>query len=403
MIKLGVIREGKVPPDLRVPLSPKQCVEVQEKYPHVKIKVQTSPIRAFKDVEYTDLGIEVVKDLSDCDFIIGVKEVNVEDLIPNKKFLFFSHTFKQQPYNRELLKAILKNNIQLIDYEVMTNPSGTRLIGFGRYAGIVGTYNGFLSYGLKTKTYQLKPANKCADRQEMEAELKKVKLPSSTKVVLTGFGRVGRGAREIMALVNIKEVTPDAYLNEEFPYPVFTHIDSKAYNKRKTDGKFDKKEFYANPSVYESDFVKFLENSDLYIACHYWNSKAPFLFTRNDLKQNNRIQAVADISCDINGPIASTIRPSKIADPIYGYNPETGKEDDYTKKGVIAVMAIDNLPCELPKDASIDFGNELIANIFDSLFVSDPDKMIYRASETTLHGELNEPFKFLEDYVAGKA
>lgn len=402
MIKLGVIREGKVPPDKRVPLSPEQCVEVEKKYPNVKVKVQSSEIRAFKDEEYTALGIEVVHDISDCDIIIGVKEVNIEDLIPNKKFIFFSHTFKKQPYNRDLLNAIIDKNIQLIDYEVMTQKNGRRLIGFGRYAGIVGCYNGFLTYGQKSGAYTLKAAHACEDRIEMEGELKKVKLAPNTKIVLTGYGRVGKGAREIMALVDVKEVSPEEYLSEEFDYPVFTHIDVQEYNVRKSDGQFDKKEFYTDPKDYKSTFPNFLNASDMYIACHYWDSRAPFLYTREDAKSFDRLAVVADISCDIDGPVASTIRPSKIADPIYGYNAKTEGEDDYKKDGVIAVMAVDNLPCELPKDASVDFGNELINNIFDSLFTEDKDGIIYRASETILEGKLNEPFEYLEAYLAGK-
>ncbi|MCB0478111.1 MAG: alanine dehydrogenase [Crocinitomicaceae bacterium] len=401
-MKLGIIREGKVPPDMRVPLSPQQCVQVQEKYPHVKIKVQTSPIRAFKDEEYTNLGIEVVEDISDCDIIMGVKEVNLDDLIPSKKFLFFSHTFKLQPYNRKLLQEIIKQKIQLIDYEVMTTPKGRRLIGFGRYAGIVGCYNGFLTYGKKTGKYDLKPANQCADRKEMEGELKKIQLESNAKILLTGHGRVGKGAREIIDQLDIKEVSAEDYLSKEFDHPVFAHIDVHYYNVRKSDGGFDKKEFYNDPSGYESTFPKFLAKTDMYIACHYWDSDAPFLFTREDAKELNRTKVVADISCDIDGPIASTIRPSKIADPIYGYDPQTESEADFKKEGVIAVMAVDNLPCELPKDASIDFGNELLANIFDSLFVEDKDEVIYRASETTLEGKLNEPYEYLQDYLEGK-
>ena len=391
MIKLGIIKEGKTPPDKRVPLSPSQCIQVLEKYPNVEIKVQKSEIRAFKDEEYAALGIEVVEDISDCDIIIGVKEVNLEDLIPNKKFLFFSHTYKLQPYNRQLLQAIIEKKIQLIDYEVMTEKSGRRLIGFGRYAGIVGCYNGFLTYGIKTNSYSLKPANQCEDRVEMEAELKKVKLSPNTKIVLTGFGRVGKGAREIMDLVDIKEVSPEEYLTKEFDTPVYTHIDVEQYNQRKSDHGFDKTEFYDNPEGYESTFPRFLDISDMYIACHYWDSRAPYLFTKSDIAKTEKTKVVADISCDIDGPVASTIRPSKIQ-----------SEDDYTQDGVIAVMAVDNLPCELPKDASEDFGSELISKIFDSLFNEDSDGIIYRASETTLDGELNTPFAYLEDYLKEK-
>src|SRR5690554_3378963 len=220
--KIGIIKEGKRPPDERVPLSPEQCLRVMEEYPDVEIKVQKSPIRAFKDEEYADLGIKVVDELNDCDIIMGVKEVNIEDLIPNKHFFFFSHTLKEQPYNRKLLQAIIENKIQLTDYEALKNKKEERIIGFGRYAGIVGCYNAFLTYGLKHSLYTLKPAHQCEDRKEMEDELSKVKLLKDTKIVITGLGRVGHGALEIINLLPITEVSPDEFLNHTFDGPVFT-------------------------------------------------------------------------------------------------------------------------------------------------------------------------------------
>lgn len=399
-IILGVIREGKVPPDKRVPLTPAQCVEVQNKYPHVKVLVQPSPIRAIKDSEYEAAGIELSDDMTLCDILIGVKEVNKEDLIPGKKYMFFSHTFKEQPYNRTLLQEILDKKIQLIDYEVMTNPPGKRIIGFGRYAGIVGCYNGFLTYGLKHNLYNLKPANQCDDRAEMEGELSKVNLPANTKIVLTGWGRVGNGAREIVEKLGLKEVSSEAFLNETFDEAVYTQLDVTEYNAKKDGSEFSKRDFYNDGSEFKSTFDNYLRVADMYVACHYWDASAPFIFTREDLKAEGvKTTVVADISCDIDGPVACTIRPSTIADPIYGYNPITEKEDDYTKAGVIAVMAVDNLPCELPKDASKDFGGELLNNIFDGLFNEDVDGIIERASETDLNGELMPDFAYLEDYL----
>ena len=228
-MKIGIIREGKTPPDKRVPLTPKQCIEVVEKFPGTEVVVQSSPIRKITDAEYVNAGVRVVEDVSDCDILLGVKEVNKEDLIPNKKYLFFSHTFKKQPYNRDLLIEILKKKIQLIDYEVLTDINGQRLIGFGKYAGIVGTYNGFLTFGKKHKLYDLKPANQCEDRIEFEKELKKVILPNDFKLVLTGYGRVGHGAREVINLLNIKEVNPKDFLNNEFNSPVFTQLNVEDY------------------------------------------------------------------------------------------------------------------------------------------------------------------------------
>ena len=402
-IKIGLIREGKVPPDHRVPLTPKQCKSIQAIYPNVEIVVQPSPIRAYKDEEYAAEGMKLNEDLSSCDIIMGVKEVNISDLIPNKKFLFFSHTLKKQPYNRDLLVAILEKKIQLIDYETIKNKQNKRVIGFGRYAGIVGAYNGFRAMGLKTGLFDIKPANKCADRKEMEAEMSKIVLPENTKIVLTGFGRVGHGAREIIDILPIKEVTPDEFMKNKFNEPVFTHLEVEDYYGRKDGKPFDKSEFYSNPELYKSTFTRFLPEMDMYIPCHFWSNRSPFIITREDLKKENvRLSVVADISCDIDGPVACTIRPSKIADPIYGYDPISETEVDFTTKGAIAVMAVDNLPCELPLDASEDFGNELMRHVLPALLKEDPDNMIARASETTADGQLTEYYSYLQNYVDGK-
>jgi saccharopine dehydrogenase (NAD+, L-lysine-forming) len=398
--KIGIIREGKVPADFRVPLTPDQCERIQSEYPQVEIVVQPSPIRSFSDNQYTEKGIIVHEDLSACDLIMGVKEVPVSALIPNKRFMFFSHTIKKQSYNKKLLQEILAKKIQLIDYEVLKNKVGKRLIGFGRYAGIVGCYNGFRAFGLKNNLYTLKKATECHDRKELEEELKKVILPPNTKVVATGFGRVGFGAREILHLLPIMEVAPNEYLSKEFNQAVFTHLEVGDYYAHNEGNEFDKKEFYTNPTNFKSILPTYIDQSDMYVACHFWSNKSPNLLTKEDLqKENLRLKVVADISCDIAGPIASTLRPSTIADPIYGYNPKTAEETDYRQDGTITVMAVDNLPCELPKDASEDFGNDFIQFILPTFFNGDPDNIIGRGSETTLDGKLTDGFAYLQEYV----
>jgi saccharopine dehydrogenase (NAD+, L-lysine forming) len=400
-IRIGVIKEGKVPPDFRTPLTPAQCKVLKTMYPQAEVVVQSSPIRTFSDQEYRDQGIDVVDDLFDCDIILGVKEVPIPALIPNKTFLFFSHTIKKQPYNRELLQSILDQKIRLIDYEVIKDKYRTRLIGFGRYAGIVGCYNGFLTYGLKHGAYSLKPAHECQDRKEVEEELKKVVLPTNFRCLVTGFGRVGHGAKEIIDLLPIKEVSPEEYLTQTFNEPVYCQLEAADYYRNQAGG-FDKAAFYANPSDYTSILTQYAASSDMYIPCHYWDNKAPVLLTQQDFIQHARLKVVADISCDIAGPIACTIRPSKIGNSIYGWNPSTNEECDFSLPEAVAVMAVDNLPCELPKDASEDFGSELLKHVFPRLLGDDPDQIIYRASETTFDGTLNEPFLYLSDYLAGK-
>lgn len=400
-VRLGIIREGKVPHDHRVPLTPKQCKTVEAQYPEVKIIVQPSEIRCFKNEEYSELGIEVNEDLSSCDIIMGVKEVNTEDLIPNKKFLFFSHTIKKQSYNRKLLKAILDKKIQLIDYEILKDKFNKRIIGFGRYAGIVGCYNGFRALGLKTGLYELKPAHKCEDRREMEGELSKVVLPSDIRVVLTGWGRVGNGAREVIDLLPITEVSPSEFLNKQFDMAIYTHLDVEDYYQPKDGSEFVKNDFYTHPEKYTSILDSFIKKgATMYIPCHFWSSQSPYLLTNDTLKEEGlKLKVIADISCDIKGPIASTIRASKISDPMYGYDPQTETETDFMDENAIVVMAVDNLPCELPKDASEDFGNELIRNVFPPLFREDPDNIIARGSETDLEGNLTQGFEYLSDYV----
>ncbi|MFA7274492.1 MAG: NAD(P)-dependent oxidoreductase [Crocinitomicaceae bacterium] len=400
-IKIGILREGKTPPDKRVPFTPQQCSKVVNTFSGLEIVVQPSPIRAFSDEEYQEAGIQLQEDLSDCDILMGVKEVNVQDLIPNKKFLFFSHTIKKQKYNRHLLQAILNNKIQLIDYELLKNNDRKRITGFGRFAGIVGAYNAFYAYGLKTKRFELKRAKDCFDREEMESELAKVNFEANTKIVITGFGKVGYGAQEIMDLIPIMEVGPEEFLTQKFDEPVFTHLETSDYYCRKSDGSFDKSDFYKNPQEYISCLHRYIETADLYMACHFWNNLSPKLLTQEDLKKAKNLKVVADISCDINDPIASTLRSSTIADPLYGYNAENHVEADWQLDENIVVMAVDNLPCELPKESSEDFGNQLINNILPHLLTGDKDGIIYKGSETTIDGKLNEDYGFLQDYVDG--
>ncbi len=396
-MKLGVIKEGKVPPDKRVPLTPKQCAFLKQKF-SFEIVVQPSSIRCFNDQEYIDEGILLQDDLSDCDVILGVKEVPIKDLINNKKFVFFSHTIKKQPYNQNLLKQIVQKNIQLIDYEVLKGQDGKRVLGFGKYAGIVGCYNAFLTFGFKTGSFNLKPAHLCFDQKEMESELKKVNI-NNLKIILTGSGRVSQGAKEILDLLNIKYISTNDYLNSSFSENVCIVLSAVDYYRRIDGEKSIRSDLYKNPALFESCLSDYLDDTDILITGHFYDSNAPYLLTRDDFKsKNSKLKVVADISCDIDGPIGCTIKPSTITDPIYGYNPITEMEDDYRKDNVVAVMAVDNLPCELPRDASTFFGNELIINFFPNL-INDKINMINGAT-ITKNGKLNDGFEYLKDYIS---
>lgn len=395
-MKIGILREEKVPADRRVPLSPLQCKRIEKNFIDIKIYVQSSSIRCFSDQEYIDQGISVIDNLSLCDILIGIKEVPKNKLIANKVYLFFSHTIKKQVYNRELLKKMIDLNITMIDYEVLKYKNGSRILGFGRYAGIIGAYNGFLAYGLKFGIYSLKPANKCLNRREMDSELSKINL-SNEKFLVTGKGRVGAGIIETVKKLNITEVEIDDYINKKFDYPVYLNIDVLDYNERMDGMKSSFSDFINNSSDYKSTFMRYAKVTNIFFAGHFYASGAPYLFTREDVKLNNfNISVVADISCDIDGPVATTIKPSTIDNPIYGYNPITESEDNFKNNDVIAVMAVDNLPCELPKDSSEDFGENIIKHIIP---IINKNNEIIRGATICKDGDLTDEFEYLRDYI----
>jgi alanine dehydrogenase len=400
-MKIGILKERKNPPDRRVVLSPKKCAELLKIYPQLEIKVESSDSRFFTDDDYKKEGIGVFGDVSDCDVLLGVKEVPVENLIPNKKYFFFSHTIKKQKYNRNLLKAILAKNIELYDHETIVDKNNNRLVAFGIYAGFVGAYNAFRTYGLKFNLFNLPKAEELHDKKMLIEELKKLKLPP-IKVVLTGKGRVGNGVKEMLDGMQMREVSVDEFLTKTFDEPVYVQIDVLDYNKRKDGVVKDEKDFFKNPQEYESDFMRFAKVADIYITGHFYGVGAPPIFTKEEAKSPDfKIKVVADISCDVDGPVASTIRSSTIEEPIYGYNPKTGQEVNFMDKDAIAVMAVDNLPCELPKDASEGFGEQFAKHVIPAFFNNDKDGVLQRAKMTE-NGKLTERFSYLQDFVDGK-
>lgn len=399
-MKIGIIKEGKVPVDHRVPFTPTHCKALQDTY-GVEMVVQPSDIRCYTDDEYTKAGITLQQDMTDCDLLVGVKEVPLETLIPNKTYFFFSHTIKKQPYNKILLQTILSKNIRLIDYECLREISGKRVVAFGRWAGIVGAYNGLITYGKKYKTFELKPANKCFDLAELHQELNKVTLPS-IKIVLTGGGRVSQGAMEILDKAGIEKVNISDFLSKSYDKAVYCQLESEDYNKTLDGSEFSEKDFYTKPHLYTSNFERFTKVSDILIAGAYWDPKAPALYSKEDTQKSDfKIKVIADITCDIEGSVPTTVKPSTIADPFYDYNPSTLAEDiAFSNLENISVMAVDNLPCELPRDASESFGDQLLKNVMPNLLGKDETKMIHRGAITTTSGELNEDYVYLSDYIS---
>lgn len=402
MIKIGIIREGKVPPDARVPFTPLQCVEMIKEH-DVKVVVQPSDKRCFKDEEYRNAGITLTEDLDDCDVLMGIKEVPKSMLIPEKKYCFFSHTHKKQAYNRPLLQKILEKKIHLMDYEVMTDELNLRLIAFGYYAGMVGAHNAMWTYSQRTESFEMKRLKDCFDYAEARESYRSIDFPA-VKIVLTGTGRVGMGARQVLLDMGIEQVTPDDFLEKEYDHAVFAQLTCSYYAQHKDGGDFDKEDYFVHPQDYVSIFEPFTKVADVMINGIYWDSKAPKFFTVEDMaKSDFKIKVIADVTCDIapSSSIPSTLRASTIADPLFGFDPLTGAEVAPHQEGVIDMMTIDNLPSEIPRDSSEAFGRQFIDKILPE-FLKEQSDVLERAS-IAIDGHLGSHFQYLEDFVKEKA
>lgn len=396
---LGLIREEKNPPDTRVALSPEQCRQVEDKY-NVKILVEPSPNRCFKDEAYVANGIQLSTDLSSCDILLGIKEVPVEKLMEGKTYLFFSHTKKKQPYNQKLMKALIRKNIRMIDYECLTHSDGQRILGFGFYAGVVGAHNGLLAYGKKTGAYKLKAAHDCRDFDEMVGQYQDIFLPK-VKIAVTGAGKVASGIVEIMDQLDIEYVEPEDFVEKRFEYPVYTHLKGHTLYVRKDNGTYHRDDFHKFPQDYQCVFKRYLAVTDILMNGIYWDSKVPRLFERDDLKAKDyRMNVIADITCDVDGSVPINVGASTIADPVYGIDRETLEQvaGFQNTDRTVDVMAVDNLPNELPCDASAHFGQHLEKYVLSELLKGEQSDIIARATICTA-GKLTSYYEYLSDYA----
>ncbi len=397
-MKIGIIREGKTPPDSRAPLTPEQCAHLIRDL-KLDIRVEPSNIRCYTNAEYMDFHVPLSADLEDCDILMGIKEVPIEQLIPGKTYLFFSHTIKAQPHNRKLLLEILNRRIRLLDYEVMTDEHRRRLIAFGKFAGMVGAHNALWTWGMRTGAFELPRMKDCFDYEAAKDHYHRINWPP-VKIVVTGSGRVGTGAIEVLHDMGILQVSPKEFLENDFEEAVFTQVSPYDYVAR-TDGQpFHTRDFYAHPGEYRSVFEPFTRASDIMINGIFWDNRAPAFFTAASMENPEfRIRVIADITCDIapESSIPSTLRPSSIANPVYGYDPHTGLETEPFLPGSVDVMAIDNLPSEMPRDASRAFGDQFIHHILHELML--PESPVIERATVAVDGRLGKHFQYLKSYV----
>lgn len=396
---IALIRERKQPADERVALSPEQAAQVMKDFPNVEVVAEASPERCYTDGDYKAVGVNVVEDISDADILLGVKEVPIANLIPNKTYLFFSHTIKKQPYNRDMLSEIINKNIKLVDYECLEWQRGGRVLGFGHFAGIVGAYNGLLTWGKKFTHFELTPAYELKTYAALKEHLNTVDFPP-IKIAICGDGRVGRGSIELLKNAGIREVNREEYFTGIFNEPVFVALSPKDFYAREDGAEWSRQYFFNHPEEYVSTFDQYIPITDLMINAIYWEERIPVYFTKEDMVAPDfRIKVIADITCDVEGSIPVTTRATPIEDPVIGWDSFAKKETEPFMPNTVDIMAVTNLPCELPADASQEFGSSMVEHIIPLLVAGDKENIIKRATIAE-SGKLTEHYNYLEDYIA---
>ncbi len=399
----GIIRERKIPLDARVALTPKQCAFIKKNFPEINIIVESSENRCFSDEAYRTEGVEIATDLNDCDILLGIKEVPIEQLNDDKTYFFFSHTIKKQAHNRGLLQAIIKKNVRIIDYEVLTGDDGKRLIAFGKFAGMVGVHNGLLGYGLRTGTFTLPRMYSLKDYSVAKELYKEIKSPP-IHAIISGGGRVSNGAVEVIQDAGFQRVSIDDFLTKAYDHPVFIRVHPMDYVERIDGQPFDKNDYYRDPSVYRSTFARFFDKTDLFINGIFYDARAPRFFELKDMSSPDfNIKVIADVSCDLMpySSVPSTIRAAKIPEPFFGFDKTTHQEVSPFEENAVTMMTVDNLPNELPRDASTFFGEQFITYILPEILKEEYSDVLLRGT-IAMDGALREPFAYLQDYVNGK-
>ncbi|MEN9445375.1 MAG: hypothetical protein RIS47_2266 [Bacteroidota bacterium] len=396
---IGILRETKNPPERRTPLPPASAALLMRKYPFVHLVIQPSEIRAFSNQEYEAVGVLLQEDLQECDFLLGVREPAPNTLLANKSYFFFSHTAKKQEANKQLLRKCIEKKITLHDYEFLYDRDGRRIVSMGYWAGIVGCYNAFRAVGEKYGTFELKPASQCNSVSDLYAALASVYLPKSYKIVMTGGGKVSQAVIDVFQNIGIEKITPQHFLKYRGLEAVFTQLDPWHYSQQKSGEAFDLDHYFRCPSAFESKFAEYGNNADMLITAHYWPAGGPRLLEPADFASGEfSLQIIADISCDLNGPLPSTLRVSTIESPFYGFHKTDAVEVAPFSENAVTVMAIDNLPAEMPRAASEDLGKSLV-DVFFPIFLGSSSVRLIENSIICSNGVLSERFGYLQSWL----
>ncbi|MBQ3740550.1 MAG: hypothetical protein II856_05070 [Bacteroidales bacterium] len=402
-MKIGLIRETKVPEDNRVALTPKHLAELQRSFPQDDFVVQASETRAYSDEAYRNAGVQVAENVDDCDILFGIKEADIRTLIPNKHYFFFGHIAKMQAYNRPLLQTLMAKHITFSDYEYLVDDDNRRVCAFGWWAGVVGTYYTLRGYGLRHHLYELPKPDKHFTLEKLTQALKSVELPH-IKLLVTGNGRVSHGAQYLLEALDATRLTEEQFLAD---MPVsrlsFCAVDANHLVARNDDGAFSWEHFTQNPTAYHSDFMRWARQADVLVCAHFWAPEAPVYLSQENLADPAlRIRFIGDITCDIQGSIQSTLRASTHAEPYYDYNPATGQEEPaFSNDSNISVMAVDTCPNALALDTSAYFGDMLMQHVLTPLLKREHSNIIQRATILE-NGALTPHFAYLQSFAEEK-
>jgi len=431
----GIRREDKNEWERRVPITPEHVKELRDKH-DLHFIVQPSPVRVFPDNEYVEAGALVSEDLSGCNAIFAVKEIPIKLLLPQKTYMFFSHVIKGQPYNMPMLKKLMELGCTLIDYEKVEDAKGRRLIFFGRHAGIAGAIESFHALGrrlelegIKSPFSDIRHAYDYSDMKEITDSLKTVGSRISTEglpreiapvaIGIAGYGHVGGGASEIIDLLPNEEIKPSQLRELAASKDMRNDIIYKVVFKEEDlvtpvskDADFILQEYYDHPEKYEGVFEQYLPHLTLLLNTIYWTNRYPRLVTKAALKklyeQNDKptLRVIGDISCDIEGAIEATAHSTNPGTPCFVYNPLEGKVSEGIEGKGVAIMAVDNLPCEIPAESSRNFSNVLksfapaIARADYSTSFEELELPPEIRKAVILHkGKLTPDFKYLEKNV----
>ena len=398
-MKIGLIKETKIPIDNRVALTPQQMAQLQKSYPDDQFVVQSSPIRAYTDEEYRQSGIQVCDDIADCDILFGIKEASIPSLIPDKHYFFFGHIAKMQAYNKPLLQAMMAKRITFSDYEYLTDSQHKRVCAFGWWAGIVGVYHTLRCYGLKYHTFTLPAPDKKFSLEQLTLLLCNIVLPK-IKILITGTGRVSQGAQYILQKIGAKKMSEQQFLNTPaVDFLSYCVADAPQLVEHCHGKTFNWDTFNQTPQLYRSIFMRWAVCTDMLICAHFWAPDAPVYLSEQDLKNPNlSIKVIGDITCDIQGSIKSTLRATTHDEPYYDYNPITGQEmPPFSLPDNISVMAVDTCPNALALDTSDYFGQMLMQHVFTPLLNKQHSDIIQRGT-ILQNGKLTPPFQYLEDF-----